>query len=656
MSRAMCGIALALSLVLSPTPASAKVSDPNFAETVLLSPKGLGGTTAMAWAPDGSNRLFLTRQIGQVKVVVDGQLSAGSFTSLSPIVTDSECGLIGMAFDPAFVDNHYVYFFVSVSASEQQIVRYVAEGNKGLDKTVVVPGLPTLGMNHDGGALGFGPDGKLYWAIGDLGSGVGAGEDLSSLAAKVGRVNADGSVPEDNPFFDGAGPNDDRIWARGFRNPFTLAWQPTTERLWLNVVGAQFEQIFTPVAGDHGGWSQYQNDQPDGYLSPLIAYRTHGAESRELVADGTRRKDGVVTFTTTLPHRFRVGTKLTITGSSDASFDLTGYVSDVPSANELRIPQAGPDASGGGGLASSLAFGAAVTGGTFWDSSAVPEEYRGNFFFTDYVSGRIVRAVTPPGEPGDTPSVTAVDYFATADRPIDMDVGPDGDLYYATFAGGVYRIRYIPIEQAIVVSRLHIRVVEGAHATVGVRLAMPPTESVSVHIQHQLGDPDIVAEPAELIFDAENWELPQIVTIAALEEPDTDPDRAFFGVSSADLETEIVDVRVIENDVAASGGAAGEAEVGSAGEGGVRTSEGGAGEVTVDPAEPEGGQSGVAGAPDGDGGHGGIPVKTPVGSGEGCSCSIPSVLGTADAMAMLGWLLVPALRRARRRGDGRSRR
>ena len=158
-------------------------------------------------------------------------------------------------FRPRFAQNRYVYFFVTVSASEQQIIRYTDSGGVGTDKTVILAGLPTAGQNHDGGAVGFGPDGKLYWAIGDLGNGTGVDANLTSLAAKIGRANPDGTVLNDNPFFDGAGPNDDRIWARGFRNPFTFTWQPSTEQLWLNVVGTAYEQVFLPVAGDHGGWN-----------------------------------------------------------------------------------------------------------------------------------------------------------------------------------------------------------------------------------------------------------------------------------------------------------------------------------------------------------------------------------------------------------------
>jgi glucose/arabinose dehydrogenase len=154
-----------------------------------------------------------------------------------------------MAFDPDFTSNGYVYFFVTVSSSEQQIIRYTASGNIGTGKTTIVQDLPTDGENHDGGGIGFGADGMLYWGIGDLGNGTGVDNDLDSMAAKIGRARRDGSVPGDNPFADGPGGNADYIFARGFRNPFTLTFQPSTDLLWVNVVGTSYEQVFVVRSG-----------------------------------------------------------------------------------------------------------------------------------------------------------------------------------------------------------------------------------------------------------------------------------------------------------------------------------------------------------------------------------------------------------------------
>ncbi len=180
---------------------------------------------------------FNAQQIAQVRIVQNGAVLPTPFATES-VFTSSECGLIGLAFDPDFVNNGYVYFFVTASSSEQRIVRYTASGNVGINRTEIITGLPTNGANHDGGGIGIGNDGRLYWSVGDLGNGTGVDANLTSLAAKIGRANRfTGAALNDNPFFDGAGPNNDRIWARGFRNPFTMTFQVSTGQLWSNVVG-----------------------------------------------------------------------------------------------------------------------------------------------------------------------------------------------------------------------------------------------------------------------------------------------------------------------------------------------------------------------------------------------------------------------------------
>jgi glucose/arabinose dehydrogenase len=135
----LLGIATMVLSSVTPRPAAADlVNDPaGFTETSWLSVDG--DITGMAFAPDGSNRLFFIRKGGEVRIV---QINAGGggtllptpFATITPIETNSECGLIGMAFDPDFTSNGYVYFFVTVSDSEQQIIRYTATGNIGREQ------------------------------------------------------------------------------------------------------------------------------------------------------------------------------------------------------------------------------------------------------------------------------------------------------------------------------------------------------------------------------------------------------------------------------------------------------------------------------------------------------------------------------------------
>jgi glucose/arabinose dehydrogenase len=536
-------------------PVSATVSDLNWTETVFSvnrnSPGDVSGKlhTGLAWAPDGSDRLFVLEKNGRVRVL-SGSLTSTSpvwstFATMTPIYTSSECGLIGMAFDPDFARNHLVYFFVTVSASEQQIIRYDATTVVGTGRTVVVSGLPTNGNNHDGGGIGFAADGKLYWSIGDLGNGTGVDDNLTSLAAKVGRANRDGSLPADNPFVDGAGPNNDFIFARGFRNPFTMQIQPSTGALWLNVVGTSYEQVFVVTAGDHGGYNDYENNQPDGYITPRIVYRTNGSDTRPLST--ASRSGNVATFTTPSPHRFRVGGNLTISGVADPSFNQSNlYVASVPDATTFTAQQVGPDVgSSNGGQAVTLNQGGCLTGGAFYDGSAAAADYRGNFFYGDCNSDRIMRARIDPG----SNAVLSVDYWATSiNSQVDIATGPDGALYYTgTSTNNIYRAAFNAVGQALVVANQNLRIDEGGEAITTVSLAMAPVADVTVTISRSAGDTDVnVMAGASLTFTAVDWMQPQPLRLGAIGDPDTADDAATISVSAAGLTAVPVSVTVLD--------------------------------------------------------------------------------------------------------------
>lgn len=533
-------------------PAHATVLDGNWTESTFSVNVNMPGDvtnkqhTGLAWAPDGSDRLFVLEKTGRVRLL-KGALAGtpvwSTFATMSPIITSSECGLIGMAFDPNFAVNRYVYFFVSGSTSEQYIVRYDASGDVGTDRTVIVPGLPTVGANHDGGALGFGPDGKLYWAIGDLGNFTGVNNDLASLAAKVGRANRDGSEPGDNPFEDGPGGNNDYIWARGFRNPFTMTFQPATGQLWLNVVGTNFEQVFVVGAGAHAGYNTYENDQIAGFLEPKIAYRTGGGGGRTITA--AVRSGNVATFTTSVAHGFRLGTNLTIAGVADNSFNLADqYVASVPTPTSFTVAQAGPNASSSGGTATGLNQGRCLTGGAFYDASG-PAAYRGDFFYGDCVSNRLMRAHIDPA----TNEVLSIDYWGTnIASQVDIALGPDGALYYTgTGTQNIFRAAPNFAAQALVVGNRNLRADENGRVVTSVRLAQAPGADVQVTVTRSFGDDDVsVAAGAALTFTAANWMRPQYVTIAARRDEDSTQDVATLQFASAGLASEAVAVTVLD--------------------------------------------------------------------------------------------------------------
>ena len=545
---------------LGAAPINAIVLDPNFTETTYVSSADIGLPTGIAWAPDGSGRLFVTRKGGfsgqqnaQVRVVQNGAVLPEVFATES-VHTSSECGIIGIAFDPNFITNRFVYFFLTVSSSEQQIVRYTDladAGQRAASRTVIMAGLPTIGANHDGGAVGIGNDGKLYWAVGDIGNGTGVDGNLTSLASKVGRADRFTGLPlHDNPFYDGPGANADHIWSRGYRNPFTLTFHVPTGQLWVNDVGTSWEQVFVPQPGDHAGWNDYENNQPPGFLAPIIAYRTNGTEQRTIAANGAVRSSNVGTITTTTAHPFRKGAMATISGVANASFNGTFPVASVLNATQFTVAQGGADATSGGGTATTQNIGGALTGGCFYDSTAFPAGYRWNYFFGDYNSGRIMRVqVDANNLPVRTDEFVYDDNFSN----VDIATGPDGALYYANQSspGTIRRLAHNSTSQEIIVHPTALSVEEGGTAVFTVRLRVAPAANVAVTIGRISGDTDLnLGSPNTLTFTPANFATPQLVVLNATADPDAANGGATFRVESAGIATHDVTALEIENTAA----------------------------------------------------------------------------------------------------------
>ena len=245
--------------------------------------------TAMAFAPDG--RLFVCLQSGQVRVVnKDGVLLASPFVTLS-VDSIGERGLLGVAFDPNFASNHYVYVYYTVpgSPAHNRISRFTAYGDVAVTNTeFVVVDLDNLSSatNHNGGAIHFGPDGKLYVGVGENANGANA-QSLSNRLGKILRINSDGTIPSDNPAsFPGitgstSGANR-AIWAVGLRNPFTFAFQSGTTRMFINDVGqSTWEEINDGIAGSNYGWPAAEGpaSPPNPNFRDPIFYYGHGSSS-----------------------------------------------------------------------------------------------------------------------------------------------------------------------------------------------------------------------------------------------------------------------------------------------------------------------------------------------------------------------------------------
>lgn len=254
-----------------------------FAETRVAT--GLSSPTAMAFAPDG--RLFVTQQSGALRVIKNGALLTQPFLTVS-VNSSGERGLLGIAFDPDFTSNGYVYVYYTTSASpvHNRVSRFTASAANpdvaASGSEVQLLNLPSLSSatNHNGGAIHFGTDGKLYIAVGENANGANS-QSLSTPLGKVLRINADGSIPSDNPFLSQTSGINRAIWAMGLRNPYTFGIDRTNGRIHINDVGeSTWEEVNLGVAGSNYGWPNVEGNNPpnvSGIRYPIYTYSHDGS-------------------------------------------------------------------------------------------------------------------------------------------------------------------------------------------------------------------------------------------------------------------------------------------------------------------------------------------------------------------------------------------
>ncbi len=243
--------------------------------------EGLDAVVTMDVARDG--RIFICEQTGAIRVVKDGRLLDEPFLRIA--VDDFwERGVIGVALHPRFPAEPFVYVhYVRKEPFPHHVVsRFTAEGDRAVagselvmieaeDQSLRVGKYPGA---HQGGAMRFGADGKLYVPLGEHNVRDPA-QNMESLHGKLLRLNPDGSIPEDNPFFKTATDKYRAIYALGLRNPFGLAVQPGTGRMMIADVGQElFEEIDEAVPGANYGWPVAEGmagNKPE-FTKPLFTY------------------------------------------------------------------------------------------------------------------------------------------------------------------------------------------------------------------------------------------------------------------------------------------------------------------------------------------------------------------------------------------------
>ena len=247
----------------------------NFQATPIIT-SGLNGPSGFGIAPDG--RIFILERTGAIKIYKGGQLLPTPFATL-PSAATGDRGLIGVAFDPDFATNHFVYFYYTAAEDIlNRLVRFNASVDVATEPPVEIYKTHTPSQFlHSGGSVVFGPDGKIYLAIGDNGYPPN-GQDLTNAHGKILRVNRDGSIPNDNPFINSPGALPE-IWAYGFRNPWRFQFDSLTGKMYGGDVGeSSFEELNEIKRGSNYGWPICEGYCTQ-YTQPLYAYAHSGPSS-----------------------------------------------------------------------------------------------------------------------------------------------------------------------------------------------------------------------------------------------------------------------------------------------------------------------------------------------------------------------------------------
>lgn len=227
----------------------------------------------MAWVP-GTRKIFFTEKgSGKIRVMRRRNLLTRPCWDL-PVENDGERGALGIALDPDYPTNHYLYvYFSSLTHEDNRVVRFTVEDNRCTDRFLVISGIPA-GNRHNGGQLEF-MDGYLFISTGEIGQPERA-QDTEDTAGKILRILPNGDIPGDNPFETGGSPN--AVWSYGHRNAFGLAVKPDTSQLYESENGPGcLDELNYIVEADNYGWgpeSSTDCTHPGDGIDPRDPMRT----------------------------------------------------------------------------------------------------------------------------------------------------------------------------------------------------------------------------------------------------------------------------------------------------------------------------------------------------------------------------------------------
>jgi glucose/arabinose dehydrogenase len=354
---------------------------------------GLSSPIGITNAGDGSGRLFIIERSGRIRIVKDGVLLTTPFLDIqSAVKSGGEQGLLALAFHPSYSSNGFFYVAYTAPSLDPEdetgsiltLERYTVSAVPDVADDASASPVLTIDhpaqANHNGGTLGFGPDGFLYWSTGDGGGGGDPGEnaqDLTELLGKILRLDVDSAspyaVPASNPFSSSPNVNTKLIWAYGLRNPWRMSFDRVTGDLYIGDVGQNlWEEIdYQPASnpgGENYGWDMYEAN--DAYNPPF-----------------------------------------------EGPYDPTGKTFPVASYDHDQ--------------------GCSVTGGHVYRGAAFPSLV-GRYFYGDFCSGRIFSMYNDPDSGWSSGELLDTPYLIST-----FGEDEDGELHLAHLSSGViYKLTY----------------------------------------------------------------------------------------------------------------------------------------------------------------------------------------------------------------------
>jgi len=259
--------ALIFAIIIWASPNSPPIPEPMIAsgnEFVQVLAINLEKPRAIDFAGD---KIFVTEKIGRIRVIESGVLLEEPLATLRT-VNAFDGGLLGIAVHPDFAENHFLYVYLTYENNGKlwnKILRITESENKLVEADIIFDNIPGSAFSN-GGALKFGPDGKLYSSTGSVSDSSHGAQDLQSLEGKILRLNDDGTIPDDNPF------SGSPVFSYGHMNPKGLAWDKSGNLFVSEIGPSKNDEINLVQPGKNYGWPEQECFGDKKFVDPLICY------------------------------------------------------------------------------------------------------------------------------------------------------------------------------------------------------------------------------------------------------------------------------------------------------------------------------------------------------------------------------------------------